>query len=65
MHHKLRDEWTPTLNFEHVVLLILSLFERPDLTYCKGIDKKIAEIYHYDRLKYEATAREWTYKFAK
>jgi ubiquitin-conjugating enzyme E2 D len=58
----LTDQWSPALTISKVLLSIRSL-----LTYANPDDPlvpDIANIYKADRPKYDATAREWTRKYA-
>ena len=58
----LKDQWSPALTISKVLLSISSL-----LTDANPDDPLVPEIAHIDktdRPKYEATAREWTRKYA-
>ena len=58
----LKDQWSPALTISKVLLSISSLLTdaNPD----DPLVPEIAHIYKTDRAKYEATAREWTRKYA-
>jgi ubiquitin-conjugating enzyme E2 D/E len=58
----LKDQWSPALTISKVLLSISSLLTdaNPD----DPLVPEIAHVYKTDRAKYEATAREWTRKYA-
>ena len=58
----LKDQWSPALTVSKVLLSISSLLTdaNPD----DPLVPDIANQYKSDRAKYEATAREWTRKYA-
>lgn len=58
----LKDQWSPALTISKVLLSICSLLTdaNPD----DPLVPEIAHVYKLDRPKYEATAREWTKKYA-
>jgi len=58
----LKDQWSPALTISKVLLSISSLLTdaNPD----DPLVPEIAHIYKTDKPKYEATAREWTRKYA-
>merc|ERR1719498_175942 len=58
----LKDQWSPALTVSKVLLSISSLLTdaNPD----DPLVPDIANQYKNDRAKYEATAREWTRKYA-
>lgn len=58
----LKDQWSPALTISKVLLSICSLLTdaNPD----DPLVPEIAHIYKQDRKKYEATAKEWTKKYA-
>ena len=58
----LKDQWSPALTIQKVLLSISSLLTdaNPD----DPLVPEIAHIFKTDRPKYEATAREWTRKYA-
>jgi len=58
----LKDQWSPALTISKVLLSICSLLTdaNPD----DPLVPEIAHIYKSDRAKYEATAKEWTKKYA-
>ena len=53
----LQDQWSPVLSIGKVLLSISSLLTDP-------LVPEIANLYKSDRKKYEATAKEWTKKYA-
>jgi len=58
----LKEQWSPALTISKVLLSISSLLTdaNPD----DPLVPEIAHIYKTDKAKYEATAREWTRKYA-
>lgn len=58
----LKDQWSPALTISKVLLSICSLLTdaNPD----DPLVPEIAHLYKTDRAKYEATAKEWTKKYA-
>jgi ubiquitin-conjugating enzyme E2 D/E len=58
----LKDQWSPALTISKVLLSISSLLNdaNPD----DPLVPEIANIYKTDKTKYEATAKEWTRKYA-
>mmetsp|Transcript_15248 Transcript_15248/g.25140 ORF Transcript_15248/g.25140 Transcript_15248/m.25140 type:complete len:148 (+) Transcript_15248:78-521(+) len=58
----LRDQWSPALTVSKVLLSICSLLTDPNPD--DPLVPEIAHIYKTDRARYEATAREWTRKYA-
>ena len=58
----LKEQWSPALTISKVLLSISSLLTdaNPD----DPLVPEIASIYKSDRTKYDATAREWTRKYA-
>lgn len=58
----LKDQWSPALTISKVLLSICSLLTdaNPD----DPLVPEIANVYKLDRPRYEATAREWTKKYA-
>ena len=63
MEHILKEQWSPeALTISKVLLSIRSLLTdaNPD----DPLVPEIAHIYKNDKSKYEATAREWTRKYA-
>ena len=60
--HILKDQWSPAYNISKVLLSISSLLVDPnDDTF---LVPEIAKVYKTNRMLYEATAREWTKKYA-
>jgi ubiquitin-conjugating enzyme E2 D len=55
-------EWVPALTISKTILTISSLLPDPNADF--PLDFEIAHIYKTDRAKYEATAKEWTRKYA-
>eukprot|EP00695_Tsukubamonas_globosa_P000739 TRINITY_DN164_c0_g1_i1.p1 TRINITY_DN164_c0_g1~~TRINITY_DN164_c0_g1_i1.p1 ORF type:complete len:148 (-),score=17.54 TRINITY_DN164_c0_g1_i1:92-535(-) len=58
----LKDQWSPALTISKVLLSICSLLTDPNPD--DPLVPDIAHVYKTDRARYEATAREWTRKFA-
>jgi len=58
----LKDQWSPALTISKVLLSICSLLTDPNPD--DPLVPEIAHIYKTDRARYEATAREWTRKYA-
>ncbi|KAJ3354864.1 Ubiquitin-conjugating enzyme E2 4 [Allomyces javanicus] len=58
----LRDQWSPALTISKVLLSICSLLTDPNPD--DPLVPDIAHLYKTDRSRYEATAREWTRKYA-
>lgn len=58
----LKDQWSPALTLSKVLLSICSLLTdaNPD----DPLVPEIAQIYRNDRARHDATAREWTAKYA-
>ena len=58
----LKEQWSPALTITKVLLSLSSLLTdaNPD----DPLVPEIAQIYKNDKAKYEATAREWTRKYA-
>jgi ubiquitin-conjugating enzyme E2 D/E len=58
----LRDQWSPQLTISKVLLSICSFLDDPNPY--DPLVPEIAHVYKTDRTRYEATAREWTRKYA-
>ncbi|EAS04070.2 ubiquitin-conjugating enzyme (macronuclear) [Tetrahymena thermophila SB210] len=58
----LKDQWSPALTISKVLLSISSLLTDPNPD--DPLVPEIAQIFKNDRVRYEATAREWTRKYA-
>lgn len=58
----LRDQWSPALTISKVLLSICSMLTDPNPD--DPLVPEIAHLYKTDRSRYEATAREWTRKYA-
>ncbi|KAK7677644.1 Ubiquitin-conjugating enzyme E2 1 [Cerrena zonata] len=58
----LRDQWSPALTISKVLLSICSMLTDPNPD--DPLVPDIAHLYKTDRSRYEATAREWTRKYA-
>ncbi|KAG1767757.1 ubiquitin-conjugating enzyme/RWD-like protein [Suillus occidentalis] len=58
----LRDQWSPALTISKVLLSICSMLTDPNPD--DPLVHDIAHLYKTDRTRYEATAREWTRKYA-
>ena len=61
----LGDMWSPVLTISKVLLSISSLFTDPNPdSVCGNGNYEAAWEYKHDRAKFEATAKEWTKKYA-
>ncbi|XP_065847020.1 ubiquitin-conjugating enzyme E2 8-like isoform X1 [Euphorbia lathyris] len=58
----LKDQWSPALTISKVLLSICSLLTDPNPD--DPLVPEIAHIYKAQRDRYEATARNWTHKYA-
>ncbi|GBB84454.1 hypothetical protein RclHR1_11010004 [Rhizophagus clarus] len=58
----LQDQWSPALTIPKVLSSIWSLLTDPNPD--DPLTPEIAHVYKTDRTRYEATAREWTRKYA-
>ena len=58
----LKDQWSPALTISKVLLSISSLLCDPNPA--DPFVPEIARLYKTDRAMYEATAKEWTQKYA-
>ncbi|KAJ1325690.1 ubiquitin-conjugating enzyme E2 D [Microdochium nivale] len=58
----LRDQWSPALTISKVLLSICSMLTDPNPD--DPLVPEIAHVYKQDRAKYNATAVEWTRKYA-
>ncbi|MCO5553829.1 hypothetical protein L7F22_007355 [Adiantum nelumboides] len=58
----LKEQWSPALTISKVLLSICSLLTDPNPD--DPLVPEIAHMYKTDRAKYEATARNWTQKYA-
>ena len=58
----LKEQWSPALTISKVLLSISSLLTDPNPD--DPLVPEIAQIFKSDRSKYEATAKEWTRKYA-
>ncbi|KAL0146421.1 ubiquitin-conjugating enzyme/RWD-like protein [Mucor lusitanicus] len=58
----LKDQWSPALTISKVLLSVCSLLTDPNPD--DPLVPELAHIYKTDRARYEATAREWTRKYA-
>ena len=56
------DLWNPSLTVGEILYAISNLLKYPNFD--KTLVPEIAYIYKKDRARYEATAREWTKKYA-
>jgi ubiquitin-conjugating enzyme E2 D/E len=59
----LKDQWSPAMTISKVLLSISSLFTNINLD--DPLVPEIAQLYNTDKAKFEATAREWTKKYAQ
>ena len=58
----LKDQWSPALTVSKVLLSICSLLTDPNPD--DPLVPEIARVFKGDRAKHDATAREWTQKYA-
>ncbi|KAJ3244865.1 Ubiquitin-conjugating enzyme E2 4 [Chytriomyces hyalinus] len=58
----LKDQWSPALTISKVLLSICSMLTDPNPD--DPLVPEIAHLYKTDRAKYEASAKEWTRKYA-
>ncbi|CAO3667525.1 unnamed protein product [Rhizopus stolonifer] len=58
----LKDQWSPALTISKVLLSVCSLLTDPNPD--DPLVPELAHIYKTDRARYEATARDWTRKYA-
>lgn len=58
----LKDQWSPALTISKVLLSVCSLLTDPNPD--DPLVPEIARLYKSDRSRYDATAREWTHKYA-
>eukprot|EP00005_Dracoamoeba_jomungandri_P004207 CAMPEP_0174258768 /NCGR_PEP_ID=MMETSP0439-20130205/7705_1 /TAXON_ID=0 /ORGANISM="Stereomyxa ramosa, Strain Chinc5" /LENGTH=147 /DNA_ID=CAMNT_0015342399 /DNA_START=61 /DNA_END=504 /DNA_ORIENTATION=- len=58
----LKEQWSPALTISKVLLSICSLLTDPNPD--DPLVPEIAHVYKTDKRSYEATAREWTRKYA-
>ncbi|KIL69223.1 hypothetical protein M378DRAFT_176150 [Amanita muscaria Koide BX008] len=58
----LGDHWAPGLIISNVLVSICSMLTNPNLD--DPLVPAVADLYKTDRARYEATAREWTRKYA-
>ncbi|KAL4284217.1 hypothetical protein GQ457_16G028660 [Hibiscus cannabinus] len=58
----LKEQWSPALTISKVLLSICSLLTDPNPD--DPLVPETAHMYKIDRAKYEATARNWTQKYA-
>jgi len=59
----LKDQWSPAMTISKVLLSISSLLTNINLD--DPLVPEIAQLYNTDKAKFEATAREWTKKYAQ
>ena len=58
----LKEQWSPALTISRVLLSISSLLTDPNPD--DPLDPEVASLFKTNRQKFEATAREWTTKYA-
>merc|ERR1711998_623602 len=58
----LQNKWSPALTISKVLLSICSLLTDPNPD--DPLDPEVARVYKENRTKYDATAKEWTQKYA-
>ena len=59
----LKDQWSPAMTISKVLLSISSLLTNINLD--DPLVPEIAQLYKTNKAKFEATAREWTKKYAQ
>jgi len=59
----LKDQWSPALGIGKVILSILALLQDPNPE--QPLIPEIGQVYKENKAKYDATAAEWTEKYAK
>ena len=58
----LKDAWSPDISVSKILLAIQNLLINPNIDH--PLEAEIAKQYTEDKAKYEATAKEWTEKYA-
>ncbi|KAI8338354.1 putative ubiquitin conjugating enzyme [Chlamydoabsidia padenii] len=58
----LKDQWSPALTISKVLLSVCSLLTDPNPD--DPLVPELAHLYKTDRTRYEATAKDWTRKYA-
>ena len=57
--------WSPAFTISKILLSIFRLLENPNPdNVCPNGNNEAAQVYRHDIAKYEATAKEWTKKYA-
>ncbi|RIA85006.1 ubiquitin conjugating enzyme [Glomus cerebriforme] len=60
----LRDEWSPGYIISYVLASIFLMLICPESVLDDPLEPEIAHVYKTHYTRYEATAREWTHKYA-
>ena len=58
----LKDKWSPDISVTRILMAIQNLLINPNIDH--PLEPEIAKQYTDDRAKYDATAKEWTEKYA-
>ena len=58
----LKDAWSPDISVSKILMAIQNLLINPNIDH--PLEPEIAKQYTEDRAKYDATAKEWTEKYA-
>ena len=58
----LKDAWSPEISVTRILMAIQNLLINPNIDH--PLEPEIAKQYTDDRAKYDATAKEWTEKYA-
>lgn len=58
----LKENWSPALTVAKVLLSICSLLTDPNPD--SPLQSEIAQLYKYNRKKYDASVKDWTHKYA-
>ena len=58
----LKDAWSPDISVSKILMAIQNLLINPNIDH--PLEPEIAKQYTEDRARYEATAKEWTKKYA-
>ncbi len=59
----LKDAWSPDISVSKILMAIQNLLINPNIDH--PLEPEIAKQYTEDRAKYDATAKEWTEKYAQ
>ena len=59
------QHWSPTWTIQHVLLTLVSLLAKPEWCYVPTQNREALQMYFTNRTLYNATAQEWTEKYAE